>query len=66
MLASNYQLTRLALWSTTSLAIRHDRVLSILVERRETADTDRVKAWIAWVIDTARADRELQDQSTTD
>jgi hypothetical protein len=66
LLASNYRLSRLALWSTTSLAIHHDRVLSILVERHQTAGTDRVKAWIAWVIDTARADREVQDQSNTD
>lgn len=66
LMASNYRLVRQALWSTTSLAIRHDRVLSILVEQQQTAGTDRVKAWIDWVIEIARADREAKGQSGAD
>jgi len=58
LLASNYRLVRPALWSATSLAAHDDRVLSILVEQREKADSARVRAWIQRVVEVAMAARE--------
>lgn len=58
LMASNYRLVRPALWSATSLAAHDDRVLSILVEQREKADSARVRAWIQRVVEVAMAARE--------
>lgn len=57
LMASNYRLVSVALWSATSLAIHDDRVRSILVEQREQAANKRVRAWIQRVVEAAEAQR---------
>lgn len=63
LMASNYRLVSVALWSATALACEHDRVLSILLEQRQQTDDARVRPWIERVIAIAEARRRERDSS---
>ena len=53
----NYALLKTALWSTTSLAINHDRVLEILKQSEKENQHPRIKAWVRQIVRIAEAER---------
>ncbi len=54
----NFLLLRPALWSTTSLAVQHDRVLTILKQLQQKENNPRMNAWVGQVIRIAAAKRD--------
>ena len=58
----NYRLLKPALWSTTSLAIQHDRVLEILKDAKEKHSHPGIKAWLGQIIKIAETDRAKRNQ----
>ena len=59
----NYGLLKPAMWSTTSLAVQHDRVLEILQELEQDHDHPRIKAWLGQIIRIAQTQRENRRDS---
>ena len=59
----NYRLLRPAMWSTTSLAMQHDRVLEILKHAREKHEHARIKAWLGQIIKIAETERAKQSKN---
>jgi len=53
----NYRLVKPSLWSTTALAINHDRVLEILKQKEKENHHPRVKAWVGQIVRIAEAER---------
>jgi len=62
----NYRLLKPALWSTTSLAVHHDRVLEILNHSQEKHYHARVKAWVGQIIRIAEAERAKRKKTRPD
>lgn len=60
----NYRLVKPALWSTTSLAIQHDRVYEIVKECADEHHHPMIKAWLGQILriaDAKRSRRRLTD-----
>jgi hypothetical protein len=62
----NYRLLKPALWSTTSLAINHDRVLEILKQAEKKHYHAGIKAWVGQVVRIAEAERAKRKKPQPD
>lgn len=63
---SNYRLLKPTLWSTTALAIDHDRVLEILKQTENENRHPRIKAWVGQIVRIAEAERAKRKQPRPD